>query len=70
MGGIAIDGGAHVCHVSGGTFEGLYAAGSTTGGHEGGPAAGYTAGLIKALTFGLQAARSVATQFGLVGAAA
>jgi len=56
--------------VSGGTFEGLYAAGSTTGGHEGGPAAGYTAGLIKALTFGLQAARSVATQFGLVGAAA
>ena len=70
MGGIAIDGGARVCHVSGGTFDGLYAAGSTTGGHEGGPAAGYTAGLIKALTFGLQAARSVATQFGMVGTAA
>jgi fumarate reductase flavoprotein subunit len=59
MGGVAIDAGGRVCHVSGGTIPGLYAAGSATGGHEGGPCAGYTGGLMKALTFGLAAAESI-----------
>jgi fumarate reductase flavoprotein subunit len=70
MGGIAIDAAARVCHVTGGTFQGLFAAGSTTGGHEGGPFAGYTAGLIKALTFGLQAAETIAADSGALAAAA
>jgi len=52
MGGVAIDGECRVQHRDGGVIAGLYAAGSTTGGHEGGPAAGYTGGLGKAATFG------------------
>ena len=44
------------CDKSGGTIPGLYAAGSTTGGIEGGPEVGYLGGLIKALVFGLLAA--------------
>jgi len=52
MGGVAIDGQCRVQHKDGGVIEGLYAAGSTTGGHEGGPVAGYTGGLGKATTFG------------------
>ena len=60
MGGIAIDGDARVLHAGGGSIEGLYAAGSATGGHEGGPAIGYTGGLSKALTFGWCAARTIA----------
>ncbi|MFZ5692215.1 MAG: FAD-dependent oxidoreductase [Pseudomonadota bacterium] len=60
MGGIAIDGDARVRHRDGGFIAGLYAAGSTTGGHEGGPRVGYTGGLSKALTFGWCAARAVA----------
>ncbi len=52
MGGVAIDGQCRVEHRDGGVIEGLYAAGSTTGGHEGGPVAGYTGGLGKATTFG------------------
>jgi fumarate reductase flavoprotein subunit len=59
MGGIAIDGDAHVLHRDGGLIEGLFAAGSATGGHEGGPRAGYTGGLSKALTFGWCAARAI-----------
>jgi fumarate reductase flavoprotein subunit len=56
LGGIAIDACARVLHKSGGTISGLYAAGSTTGGIEGGPEVGYLGGLIKALVFGLLAA--------------
>jgi fumarate reductase flavoprotein subunit len=59
-GGIAIDGAARVLAGTGGPIEGLYAAGSCTGGHEGGPCAGYTGGLGKALTFGWIAGGSVA----------
>ncbi len=51
-GGIAIDASARVKSESGGVIAGLYAAGSCTGGHEGGPFSGYTGGLGKALTFG------------------
>lgn len=60
MGGIAIDGEARVLHRAGGIIDGLFAAGSATGGHEGGPAIGYTGGLSKALTFGWCAARAIA----------
>lgn len=56
MGGLAIDARARLRRREGGTFKGLYAAGSTTGGHEGGSRVGYTGGLAKALVFGLMAA--------------
>jgi fumarate reductase flavoprotein subunit len=59
MGGIAIDGDARVQHRDGGVIKGLFAAGSATGGHEGGPHVGYTGGLSKALTFGWCAARTI-----------
>ena len=62
MGGIAIDGDARVLHRDGGSIEGLFAAGSATGGHEGGPRVGYTGGLSKALTFGWCAARAIARE--------
>jgi fumarate reductase flavoprotein subunit len=58
-GGIAIDAQGRVLTSSGSVIEGLYAAGSCTGGHEGGPQAGYTGGLGKALTFGWIAGHSV-----------
>jgi len=60
MGGIAIDERCRVIHESDRPIEGLYAAGSCTGGHEGGPVAGYTGGLSKALTFGWHAANCIA----------
>ena len=56
MGGIRIDGDARVCRDGGGVIPGLYAAGSTTGGIEGGPAIGYIGGLSKAAVFGFRAA--------------
>ena len=59
MGGIAVDGQAQVLDDAGARIPGLLAAGSTIGGLEGGPAAGYTGGLSKALVFGLRAAASV-----------
>lgn len=67
MGGIAIDGDAHVLHCDGGVIEGLFAAGSATGGHEGGPRVGYTGGLSKALTFGWCAARTIAGESARTG---
>lgn len=60
MGGIAIDGHARVKHQDGGVIAGLYAAGSTTGGIEGGRLAGYIGGLSKAATFGFRAAEHAA----------
>ena len=59
MGGIFIDGQCRVVRRAGGVFEGLYAAGSCTGGHEGGPVAGYTGGLGKAMTFGWHAGNCI-----------
>jgi fumarate reductase flavoprotein subunit len=41
-------------------IEGLFAAGNTTGGIEGGPMVGYLGGLIRALVFGLIAAETIA----------
>lgn len=60
MGGIAIDGHARVKHRDGGIIGGLYAAGSATGGIEGGKLAGYIGGLSKAATFGFRAAEHAA----------
>jgi fumarate reductase flavoprotein subunit len=63
MGGIAIDGHGGVRHKNGDTIPGLYAAGTTTGGLEGGPHAGYVGGLIKAAVFGLRAAEHAAQSY-------
>ena len=62
-GGIAVDGKARVLSQSGEPIAGLYAAGSTVGGLEGGPRAGYVGGLIKAFGIGLIAGRSIADAF-------
>jgi succinate dehydrogenase/fumarate reductase flavoprotein subunit len=59
MGGLAIDTQARVQHQSGRPIEGLYAAGGTIGGLEGGPLVGYSGGLAKALTFGKIAGESI-----------
>jgi fumarate reductase flavoprotein subunit len=59
MGGIVVDGGARVLDTSGKPIPGLYAAGSTVGGLDGGPHSGYFGGLIKA-TIGLIAAETLA----------
>lgn len=56
MGGIAIDGDGRVLDREGRVIAGLYAAGATTGGLEGGPRVGYVGGLIKGAVFGLRAA--------------
>ncbi len=61
MGGVRINANAQVLRENGSTIAGLYAAGASTGGLEGGPAAGYVGGLMKALTFGLLAAEHVAS---------
>ena len=59
MGGIAIDVEGRVLRADGTVLPGLYAAGSTTGGLDGGPACGYVGGLIKALVFGLRVAEHI-----------
>ncbi len=60
MGGVRISGHAEVLRADRSAIPGLYAAGATSGGLEGGPAVGYVGGLIKALTFGLLAAEHTA----------
>jgi fumarate reductase flavoprotein subunit len=64
MGGLAIDPNARVMHVSGKPIDGLYAAGGTIGGLEGGPVTGYSGGLAKALTFGKIAGESIGQALG------
>jgi fumarate reductase flavoprotein subunit len=59
MGGIVVDGDARVLDNNDKPIPGLYAAGSTVGGLNGGPHAGYVGGLIKA-TIGLRAAETIA----------
>jgi len=56
MGGIAIDARARVLAGNGAVVAGLLAAGSCTGGIEGGPMAGYIGGLLKATCLALIAA--------------
>ena len=60
MGGVAVDGAARVVRPDDTPIPGLYAAGSTVGGIEGGPRAGYVGGLIKAFLLGLVAAEDAA----------
>jgi fumarate reductase flavoprotein subunit len=60
MGGIAIDEWSRASKADGEIFPGLYAAGSATGGVEGGEHAGYVGGLIKASVTGLRAAEHIA----------
>lgn len=60
MGGIAIDAESRVLDGSDNPIEGLHAAGSATGGIEGGPNAAYLGGLSKGVITGLRAADSIA----------
>ena len=62
FGGISIDVDGRVRTPAGATIPGLYAAGSTTGGLEGGPRFGYVGGLAKATIFGLRAAEHIASK--------
>lgn len=59
-GGVAVDGRARVLDTTGAPIPGLYAAGSTVGGLEGGPNAGYVGGLIKAFGIGRIAGQQIA----------
>ena len=60
MGGIRIDGNGRVLDAAGQAIAGLYAAGSCTGGVDGGPRARYVGGLMRAAVFGLLAAEDIA----------
>ena len=60
MGGIAIDADGRVLSENGKVIPGLYAAGSSTGGLEGGPIAGYVGGIVKAFVLGLRAGEATA----------
>ena len=62
MGGVKIGPNAEVRRPSGEPIHGLYAAGSTVGGIQGGPDGGYVGGLATAATFGFIAASSIALQ--------
>jgi fumarate reductase flavoprotein subunit len=53
MGGVRIDAGCRVVDRRGAAIPGLYAAGATTGGLEGGPEAGYVGGLVQSAAHGL-----------------
>ena len=63
-GGLAVNGRGEVVNTDDRPIAGLYAAGSTVGGIEGGPRAGYVGGLIKSFGIGLIAADSIADTFG------
>jgi len=60
MGGIAIDSESRALDTEGLVIPGLYAAGSSTGGIEGGPNAAYLGGLSKGVITGVRAAQSIA----------
>jgi len=60
MGGVVIDEHGRVLRADRTPIDGLYAAGSITGGLCGGPVCGYTGGLMKAIVFGLLSAEHVA----------
>ncbi|MDB5820666.1 MAG: hypothetical protein JWQ11_4306, partial [Rhizobacter sp.] len=59
MGGIAIDEWSRASTADGKPLSGLYAAGGSSGGLEGGEAVGYVGGLSKAATTGLRAAEHI-----------
>ena len=60
MGGIVIDPSARVLRPDRSPIPGLYAAGSSVGGLDGGAVCGYAGGLIKAIVFGMLAAEHLA----------
>ena len=60
MGGIAINGQSQVMREDGSIIDGLYAAGTATGGVEGGPQIGYVGGLVRSGVNGLRAAETIA----------
>lgn len=60
MGGIRIDANGRVLGEEGEAISGLYAAGSCTGGVDGGPRRRYIGGLMRAAVFGLLAAEDIA----------
>lgn len=62
MGGLAIDGASRVLNAENQPIPGLYAAGCTTGGLEGGEFAAYTGGLTKSSVTALRAANDVAAR--------
>jgi fumarate reductase flavoprotein subunit len=64
IGGVAVDATARALDKSNAAIPGLYAAGSTAGGIEGGPIAGYIGGLAKAYCLGLIAAEHIAAERG------
>jgi fumarate reductase flavoprotein subunit len=73
MGGIAINKNAQALTAQGRPVDGLYAAGNSIGGLEGGPRADYVGGLMKAFVFGLRAgehAASLPTRNGIGSTAA
>lgn len=67
-GGIAVDGMARVLRPDDTPIPGLFAAGSATGGVEGGPKASYVGGLVKAFVLGHRAGESVAESVARSGA--
>lgn len=62
MGGIATDAQARVLSQAGAPIPGLFAAGATTGGLEGGSRSGYSGGLSKSSVFGLIAGETLVAQ--------
>lgn len=60
MGGIAIDAACRVLRADGSAIPGLYAAGTSIAGLEGGPTVAYMGGLSKAFILGLLAAEAIA----------
>jgi fumarate reductase flavoprotein subunit len=62
MGGILIDGVGRVLRPDRSIIGGLYAAGATTGGLEGGAEVGYVGGLVKTGVFALRAAEHIASE--------
>lgn len=61
MGGLRIDGDARVLRADGSPIDGLYAAGTNTGGLEGGPKVTYAGGLSKAFIWSFAAAEHAAS---------
>jgi fumarate reductase flavoprotein subunit len=63
-GGLSVNGKGQVMDADDRPVPGLYAAGATVGGIEGGPAASYVGGLIKSFAIGLIAADTIASARG------
>ncbi len=64
MGGIHVDAECRALKPGGYAIPGLWVAGSSTGGFEGGEGAGYMGGLTKAAVTGLTSAESAAVSLG------